>query len=72
MSVDGPSAGRTWRYQLAEPDGTEIETGEFTGDEAAEAKAREVSKSRNDPVVVRRHSGHVDAWEYVVEVDERH
>jgi hypothetical protein len=72
MSDNGPSSRRTWRYQFAESDGTEIETAEFTGDEAAESRAREVSKSRNDPVVVRRHSGHVDAWEYVIEVDERH
>ena len=67
----GPSSGKLWRYQLSQPDGTVVETGEFNGDEAAEARARELSKTNEVPIVVDRHSGHVDAWEYVTEVDER-
>ena len=71
MTDVGPSSGKQWRYQLSQPDGTVVETGEFDGDEGAETRARELSKANGVPIVVDRHSGHVDAWEYVTEVDER-
>ncbi len=66
-----PSPDKLWRYQFSEPGGTVVETGELNGDEMAETRARELSKSNESPIVIRRHSGHVDAWEYVTEVDER-
>jgi hypothetical protein len=65
------SAGTLWRYQFAQPDETVVETGEFNGDETAEARARELSKSKASPIVMKRHSPHVDSWVYVTEVDER-
>jgi hypothetical protein len=65
------SAGGLWRYQFSQPDQTAIETGEFDGDDAAEARARELSTSMSSPVIVGRHSAHVDSWVYVTEVDER-
>ena len=71
MSDVEPSLGKLWSYRFSQSDGTEFETGEFESDESAEARARELSKSNEAPVVVHRHSGHVDAWEYVTEVDER-
>jgi hypothetical protein len=66
-----PSFGRLWRYQFSQPGGTVLETGEFNGDDTAETRGRELSKSNASPIVVERHSRHVDAWEYVTEVDER-
>jgi hypothetical protein len=69
MSETRPAAEKTWRYRFSRPDGEEIEIGEFTGDEAAEARARALSKAQDAPVVIGRHD-HVD-WEYVTEVDER-
>lgn len=71
MTDAEPSFGRLWRYQFSQPDETVLETGEFNGDDTAEAKARELSKSNDSPIVVKRHSAHVDAWVYVTEVDER-
>jgi hypothetical protein len=71
MTDTEPSPGAVWRYQFSEPGETVLETGEFKSDEAAEAKARELSKSKGSPVVVKRHSAHVDSWVYVTEVDER-
>ena len=71
MSNVDTNLGRLWRYQFSEPDDTVVETGEFDGDEAAEARARDLSKSNVSPIVVKRHSGHVDSWLYVTEVDER-
>jgi hypothetical protein len=59
------------RYQFSQPDGAEVETSEFSGDDAAETRGRELSRSNEAAIVIRRHSGHVDAWEYVTEVDER-
>jgi hypothetical protein len=61
----------SWRYQFSQPDETVVETGEFNGDDTAEARARELSKSMDSPIVVKRHSAHVDSWVYVTEVDER-
>jgi len=65
------SLGTLWRYQFSQPGDTVVETGEFSGDDTAEARARELSKSKASPIVVKRHSAHVDAWVYVTEVDER-
>lgn len=63
-----PSA-KTWRYHFTRPGGEEVETGAFAGDEAAIARARELSTSMTQPIVVERY-GLVD-WHYVDEVDER-
>ena len=71
MSDVQPSLGKLWNYRFSQSDGTEVETGEFENDESAETRAREISTSNEAPVVIHRHSGHVDAWEYVTEVDER-
>jgi len=60
---------KTWRYRFARPGGEEIETGDHVSDEAAEARARQLSKAQQVPVVVERR-GMVD-WEYVTEEDER-
>jgi hypothetical protein len=64
-------SGPSWRYQFTAADGTEIATGSFADDTAAEIWARERSKSDDIAIVIRRHSAHVEAWEYVTEVDER-
>jgi hypothetical protein len=71
MTNAEPSSGTLWRYQFSQPDDTVVETGEFNGDEAAEARARDLSRSKAIPVVIKRHSAHVDSWVYVTEVDER-
>ena len=71
MTDAEPSSGSTWRYQFSEPGGTELETGEFSDDDTAEARGRELSTAKASPVIVKRHAGHVDAWNYVTEVDER-
>lgn len=71
MSDAEPSFGRLWRYQFTQPGDTVVEIGEFNGDDTAEARARELSKSNASPIVVKRHSAHVDTWVYVTEVDER-
>ena len=71
MTDAEPSLGTLWRYQFSQPGNTVVETGEFNGDDTAEARARELSKSRGSPIGVKRHSGHLDAWVYVTEVDER-
>ena len=49
----------------------ESEDKEFDSDTAAEEHARHRSRAGNAAVTVRRHSAHVDAWEYVAEADER-
>lgn len=61
----------SWRYQFTATDGSEIATDSFADDEAAETWARERSQADNIAITIRRHSAHVDAWEYVTEVDER-
>ena len=71
MTDADPSFGRLWRYQFSQPDETVVDTGEFNGNDTAEAKARELSQSKDSPIVVKRHSAHVDDWVYVTEVDER-
>jgi hypothetical protein len=63
--------GPSWRYQFTTPDGGEVATASFPDDEAAETWARERSTADNIAIVIRRHSAHVDSWEYVTEVDER-
>ena len=55
------SLGTLWRYQFSQPGDTVVETGEFSGDDTAEARARELSKSKASPIVVKRHSAHVNA-----------
>ena len=64
-------SGRSWRYQFTADDGTEIATESFADDAAAEIWARARSKTDEIAIVIRRHSAHVEAWEYVTEVDER-
>jgi hypothetical protein len=71
MTNAEPSHGAVWRYQFSQPDETVLETGEFNGDETAVERARGLSTSKCSPIVVKRHSAHVDAWVYVTEVDER-
>jgi hypothetical protein len=71
MTDAEPSSGRVWRYQFSQPGDTVVETGEFDGDDAAEARARELSQTNVSPIVIKRHSAHVDTWVYVTEVDER-
>ena len=63
------SSGSTWRYHFVNPGGDEVETGEFTGDEAAMARARELSTTMVEPIVVERYG--LVAWHYVDEADER-
>lgn len=63
--------GPTWRYQFTTADGAEIATDSFPNDSAAEAWAQQRSKADDTVIVIHRHSAHVDAWEYVTEVDER-
>jgi hypothetical protein len=65
------SSDKLWNYRFSRPGGSVVGTGQFNGDEAAEGRARELSKSSEAPIVIHRHSGHIDAWEYVTEVDER-
>jgi hypothetical protein len=70
--TDAPAPwGPSWRYQFSAADGTEVATESFADDAAAEIWARERSRSDDIAIVIRRHSAHVDAWEYVTEVDER-
>lgn len=60
---------KTWRYHFTRPGGDEVEAGDFTGDEPAIARARDLSTSMREAIVVERY-GLVD-WHYVDEVDER-
>jgi hypothetical protein len=71
MTDVDPASRKLWLYRFSEPGEVVVETGEFSGDDTAETRARELSKSNDSPIVIKRHSGHVDAWEYVTEVDER-
>ena len=70
MTDARPSSGQTWRYQFSQPGGIEIEVREFSDDETAETHARELSKSKQVPVIVHRLHGEVD-WRYLTEADER-
>ena len=69
MTDTEPNFGRTWQYRFSREGDTEIETREFNGDDTAEAYARELSKSQQIPVIIKRFLGHVQ-WEYITEVDE--
>jgi hypothetical protein len=69
MSDDPSPSGKTWRYHFTRKGGDEVETGEFTSDEAAIARARELSTSMVEPIVLERYG--VVSWHYVDEVDER-
>jgi hypothetical protein len=71
MAETERSLGSIWRYQFSEPGDTVVEEGEFNGDGGAETRARELSRSKSTPIVVKRHNAHVDSWVYVTEVDER-
>lgn len=62
--------GPTHRYRFSLPDDEEVETGEFADDAAADTRAREISRSKDQPIVIHRLRGHVD-WEYVTEADAR-
>ena len=57
-----------WDYRFLLPGEIEIERRQFNADEAAETRGRELSGQRNSPIVIERHSAHVDDWEYVGEV----
>ncbi|MHB1928253.1 MAG: hypothetical protein ACYCUG_02280 [Acidimicrobiales bacterium] len=57
-------------FTTAGADSTE-EDGEFDSDGLAEEHARGLSRSNGAAVTVHRHSAHVDAWEYLIETDER-
>jgi hypothetical protein len=71
MTDPHPPSPGTWRYRFSLPEGgDEIEVQEFDGDESAEARARELSRARQAPIVIQRLHGHVD-WRYVTEADER-
>jgi hypothetical protein len=65
-----PNAGPARQYRFSLPGGEEIETNEFADDDAADTRARELSKAKDQPVVIHRLRGHVD-WEYVTEADAR-
>ena len=65
-----PKPGPTHRYRFSLPGGEEIETGEFADDGAADVRARDLSKAKDQPVIIHRLRGHVD-WEYVTEADAR-
>lgn len=60
---------RTWHYRFVQPGGVEIETGEFGGNDLAEAHARELSKAHHSPIIVEYHN--LVDWVYVTEADER-
>lgn len=64
---EAPS-GRSWDYRFLLPGEAEIEQRQLDGDAAAETRARELAAERKSPIVIERHSAHVDAWEYVTEV----
>lgn len=69
MPEAASSSAKTWRYHFTRPGGDEVEAGEYTGDEAAIARARDLSTSMAEVIVVERY-GLVD-WHYVDEIDER-
>lgn len=71
MTNTEQSSGKLWSYRFSKPGGSVVGTGDFNSDDTAETRGRELSKSNDVPIVIHRHSGHVEAWEYVTEVDER-
>lgn len=68
--ADITNPGPTHQYRFSLPGGEEIGTDEFADDGAADTRARELSKAKDQPVVIHRLRGHVD-WEYVTEADAR-
>ena len=62
--------GTTYQYRFSLPGGEDIESGEFADDDAADTRARELSKEKDQPIIIHRLRGHVD-WEYVTEADAR-
>jgi hypothetical protein len=69
MPGNQPSSQPTWRYHFMRKGGDEVEVGEFLSDDAAIARARELSTSMVEPIIVERYG--VVSWHYVDEVDER-
>lgn len=69
MTGTEPQPGKTRRYRLSGPGSEEIEIAEAADDEAAEERARALSKARRVPVVIERQT--IVDWDYVTEVDER-
>lgn len=59
------------RYRFTASGADTLEERDFPTDEAAEDHAQERSRADGVVVTVHRHSGHVDAWEYLTEADER-
>jgi hypothetical protein len=59
------------RYRFTTSDGDASDDEELDSDQAAEAHAQERSRAEATVITVHRHSGHVDAWEYLTEADER-
>jgi hypothetical protein len=70
MADTTPNPGPIHQYRFSLPGGEEIETDEFADDGAADTRARELSKAKDQPVIIHRLRGHVD-WEYVTEADAR-
>jgi hypothetical protein len=73
MTGNEQTSGPMWNYSFlfrSEKGEVELERHEFNGDEAAESWGRELSKKHNSPIVIKRHSAHIDAWTYVDEVGE--
>lgn len=69
MSDNQRPPEKTWRYRFTRKGGDEIEAGEFTGDEPAIARGRDLSTSMVEPIIVERYG--VVSWHYIDEVDER-
>jgi len=69
MPDSQPSSEHTWRYHFTRKGGDEVEAGEFPTDETAIARARELSTTMVEPIIVERYG--VVSWHYVDEVDER-
>ncbi|HET9129066.1 MAG TPA: hypothetical protein VFN73_13365 [Propionibacteriaceae bacterium] len=59
------------RYRFTTSGADTTDETDFAGDDDAQAHARDRSRTEGVVVTVHRHSGHVDAWEYVGEADER-
>jgi hypothetical protein len=70
MAADTSNPGPSRQYRFSLPGGEEIGSGEFADDDAADGRARELSKAKDEPVIIHRLRGHVD-WEYVTEADAR-
>jgi hypothetical protein len=69
MTDTEPSSSGATLYRFSRPGDVEIETQELPSDDAAEVHARELSKTQDTSVIIKRHNRF--DWEYVIEVDER-